>query len=128
MSYFSPGIMEAFIPYSTTSKYLTDHSAGNFQYTGVNGLKTPIEPMNLDATFWLASCTKLLTTIAALQCVERGQIGLDDDVSSVLTKLKDIDIITGFQEGTNTPILKKTENKVTLRLETEHSQFSSRFR
>jgi len=78
--------------------------------------------MDRDATFVLASCTKLLTTIAALQCVENGQIGLDDDVSAVLTELKDIEIITGFQEGTDIPILKKAENKVTLRLETKNSE------
>jgi CubicO group peptidase (beta-lactamase class C family) len=82
---------------------------GNF------GLKTPTKPMDLDATFVLASCTKLPTIIAALQCVERGQIGLDDDVSPVLTELKDIDILTGFEEGTDNPMLKKAERKVTLR-------------
>jgi len=71
--------------------------------------------MDLDSTFWLASCTKLLTTIAVLQCVESGQIELDDDVSSVLTELKDIEILTGFQDGTDTPILKKADNKITLR-------------
>jgi CubicO group peptidase (beta-lactamase class C family) len=65
----------------------------------------------------MASCTKLMTSIAALQCVERGQIGLDDDVSRVLTELRDIQIITGFKEGTEEPILKTAENKITLRQE-----------
>lgn len=58
-----------------------------------------------------------MTSIAALQCVERGQIGLDDDVSRVLTELRDIQIITGFKEGTEEPILKTAENKITLRQE-----------
>ena len=71
--------------------------------------------MNLDATFIMASCTKLLTSIAALQCVEKGQIGLDDDVSPFLTELKDPQIITGFDEMTDKPIFRKAENKITLR-------------
>ncbi len=63
----------------------------------------------------MASCTKLMTSIAALQCVERGQIGLDDDVSTVLPEFKDIQILTGFKEGTGEAVLKRAENKVTLR-------------
>jgi CubicO group peptidase (beta-lactamase class C family) len=71
--------------------------------------------MTLDSTFIMASCTKLMTTIAALQCVERGQIGLDDDVSTILPEVKDLQIITGFEEGTDKPTFKKAENKITLR-------------
>jgi CubicO group peptidase (beta-lactamase class C family) len=71
--------------------------------------------MDVNATFILASCTKIMTSIAALQCVERGQVGLDDDLGEVLSELKDCEIITGFKEGTDEPILKKAENKITLR-------------
>jgi CubicO group peptidase (beta-lactamase class C family) len=85
------------------------------QYQKAFGQKSPTEKLDVDATFIMASCTKLMTSIAALQCVERGQIGLDDDVSTVLHELKDLEIITGFKEGTEEPILKKAENKVTLR-------------
>lgn len=46
-----------------------------------------------DATFWLASLTKLPVSIAVLQCVERGQITLDEDVSTVLPELKDLQLI-----------------------------------
>jgi CubicO group peptidase (beta-lactamase class C family) len=88
---------------------------GKFKYQNAFGPKSPTEPMTLDSTFVFASCTKLMTSIAALQCVERGQIGLDDDVSSVLTELKDLKILTGFEEGSDKPILKKAENKITLR-------------
>lgn len=44
----------------------------------------------------LASMTKLMTSIAALQCVERGLIGLDDDVSPLLPTLAAQPILTGF--------------------------------
>ena len=43
-------------------------------------------PMREDAVMWVASCTKLLTTVCALQCVERGQFSLDseDDVARLV--------------------------------------------
>jgi len=84
-------------------------------YQKVFGPKSPTESIDFDTTFIFASCTKLMTSIAALQCVERGQIGLDDDVSQTLTELKDIQVLTGFDEGTGNPISKKAENKITLR-------------
>lgn len=70
--------------------------------------------MDLNATFILASCTKLMTSIAALQCVERGLINLDEDVSPILTELKDVKILSGFEQN-GTPSLKPASNKITLR-------------
>jgi CubicO group peptidase (beta-lactamase class C family) len=89
---------------------------GKFEYQKAFGPKAPNEAMQLDATFILASCTKLMTSIAALQCVERDQIRLDDDVSNVLTELKEPDILMGFDEVTEKPILKKARETITLRL------------
>lgn len=45
--------------------------------SGVRSLETKA-PMTLDTVFWIASCTKLITGIAAMQLVEQGSIGLDD--------------------------------------------------
>ena len=53
-----------------------------------------------------------MASIAAIQCVERGRIALDDDVSAILTELKDIQILTGLRDGG--PIIKKAETKITL--------------
>lgn len=36
------------------------------------------DAMDFDTTFWIASCTKLLTAIAAYQQIEAGKIPLDD--------------------------------------------------
>jgi CubicO group peptidase (beta-lactamase class C family) len=36
------------------------------------------EPMSLDTVFWIASCTKLVVGIAAMQLVEQGKLFLDD--------------------------------------------------
>jgi len=70
--------------------------------------------MDLDATFIMASCTKLMTSIAAMQCVERGQVTLDEEVSRILPELKGLDIITGFKES-GEPILVKSTIPITLR-------------
>jgi CubicO group peptidase (beta-lactamase class C family) len=71
--------------------------------------------LEIDTMMAIASCTKLITTIAALQCVERGQIGLDDDVAGFLPELARLEILTGMDSATGKPMLKKRENKITLR-------------
>ena len=71
--------------------------------------------MKLDATMWIASCTKISTTVAVMQCVERGLIKLDGDVTDVLTELKDIDILKGFDDDSDKPILVKNTKPITMR-------------
>jgi CubicO group peptidase (beta-lactamase class C family) len=65
---------------------------------------------------WLASCTKLITVIATLQCIERGLFTLDDpaDVDRLLPEWKDTQILTGWTDD-ETPILQPAKEKVTLR-------------
>ena len=73
--------------------------------------------MDLDTMFWIASCTKLMTTIAALQCVERGLFSLDsaDDVRRFIPELATSDdIITGLDES-ETPVVEKATRAITLR-------------
>ncbi len=56
-----------------------------------------------------------MTAIAALQCVERGQFTLDEDVTRLLPELKDLDILKGFEDETGKPILVKATKKINLR-------------
>jgi CubicO group peptidase (beta-lactamase class C family) len=64
----------------------------------------------------IASCTKLLTAIAAMQCVERGLLKLDDDVTTTfLPEIANIEILTGFDEKTDQAILKPKTRAITLR-------------
>lgn len=79
------------------------------------------KPITPDTTFWIASCTKLLTTIAALQCVERGQVKIDDDVSPILPEWKTPTILTGFDESTGVPRFSDATKKITLRHLLTHS-------
>lgn len=59
---------------------------------GLHSLKesNPVEPLQLDATFFYASSTKLLTSIAALQCAEAGQFTLDEDITRLMPEFKDM--------------------------------------
>ncbi|KAL5349573.1 hypothetical protein ACLOAV_005868 [Pseudogymnoascus australis] len=68
----------------------------------------------LDGLCFIASMTKLITSIAAMQAVERGLIGLDDDVSNVLHEWKDAQVLDGFDKS-GEPMLHKAKNKITLR-------------
>lgn len=79
--------------------------------------KAPLTP---DTTMWIASCTKLLTSICILKLVEQGILNLDDDVAETgLPELKGKQILTGFDENDD-PIYKPATGKITLRLMLSH--------
>lgn len=63
----------------------------------------------------IASCTKLMTSIAAMQCVERGLVTLDTDVAEILPELAAQGILTGFDEATGEPIMNERQNTINLR-------------
>ena len=56
-----------------------------------------------------------MTAIAVLQCVERGQFSLDEDVTRYLPELSGIEILKGFEKDTQRPILGKAKKTLTLR-------------
>jgi CubicO group peptidase (beta-lactamase class C family) len=74
----------------------------------------PEQPLMVDDIMALASCTKLLTSISAMQCIERGLCKLDDDISPILPELASLEILTGFDEA-GKPMLEKRKNPITLR-------------
>lgn len=69
--------------------------------------------MEVDTSMFVASCTKLMTSIAALQCVERGMITLEDDVAEILPELARLGILTGSDEK-GEPVIVKRKNVITL--------------
>jgi CubicO group peptidase (beta-lactamase class C family) len=98
----------------------TNTNKGTFEYTqafGVSSLKSP-KPMELSTVLEIHSCTKLMTAVAVLQCVERGQLDLDADVSSIIPEVGSYGVITGFDERKGEAVLVPTERAVTLRLVT----------
>jgi CubicO group peptidase (beta-lactamase class C family) len=96
---------------------------GKFTYSKTFGslsLGEGAPAVQVDSPMWIASCTKLITTISCLQCVEKGQLTLDNDLSTLLPEVKDIEIITGYDEN-DKPTLVQAKNKITLRLLLTHS-------
>ncbi|KAL1615261.1 hypothetical protein SLS56_011885 [Neofusicoccum ribis] len=96
---------------------------GDFAYSKAFGVASLEEgrqaPLQTNAVFALASCTKLLTTIAALQLVEHGKFGLDDDVAAVLPELAACDVLSCREDGGWE--LQKRKNCITLRRLLTHS-------
>lgn len=56
-----------------------------------------------------------MTTIAAMQCIEKGLFTLDEDITRLLPEYKDIDILAGFDKDTKAPILEKNTTTLTMR-------------
>jgi CubicO group peptidase (beta-lactamase class C family) len=84
-------------------------AAGRLDFDASSPAYTP------DSISWLASMTKLATAIAMLQLVEKGVIGLDDDVSDKLPELAAMPVLRGFEEDGGKPILEAHGRAITLR-------------
>ncbi|KAI4648139.1 hypothetical protein J4E93_004550 [Alternaria ventricosa] len=69
---------------------------GSFRY--MKCFEKESDDAESNGVHWLASSTKLVTTIAVMQCVERGLLNLNDDIAKVLPEWKDPKILTGFNE------------------------------
>lgn len=98
---------------------------GSFKYERVFGKRSLREggdqsPLQLDAVMWIASCTKVMTSVAAMQCVERGQLSLDAPVYDILPELRDLEILEGFDDDGKAK-LRKNPTPITLRLLLTHS-------
>jgi CubicO group peptidase (beta-lactamase class C family) len=90
---------------------LVEHAAGTL---GIDSK----EPMDTESTlFWLASCTKLVTTIAVLQLVEQGKIPLDD-ADFVKKTMPEIQSKKVYADGV-TPA--DQQNDVTVRMLLSHT-------
>jgi CubicO group peptidase (beta-lactamase class C family) len=65
----APGIVYAAV--NKSGEIIFEHASGKVG-VGKN------EPMTMETVFWIASCTKMITGIAAMQLVEQGKLQLDD--------------------------------------------------
>ena len=85
----------------------------SFYAAGVRGVADPT-PMAPDDTFWIASCTKAITSAAALQLVERGLLDLDAPIGERLPNLAAPQVLEGFGPD-GAPRLRPARNPLTLR-------------
>ncbi len=71
-------------------------------------------PMTTDTVFWLASMTKAVTTVAALQQVEQGRLDLEAPIAEVLPELAKPQVLEGF-DAEGAPRLRPARRPITLR-------------
>lgn len=100
-------------------------AGGRFTYNKTLGQRTLLSgekrAHQLDDILFVASATKLITTIAALKCVEDGLISLTGDLSEIAPELSKMQIITGFSEDGKSPLLEPQTQSITLEMLLTHS-------
>ncbi|KAK4449707.1 acyltransferase LovD [Podospora aff. communis PSN243] len=100
------------------------NTTGTFTYNLALGERTLLSgekrPQALDDMLYLASATKLITTIAALQCIEDGLLTLTDLISSIAPELANKQVLTGFSAD-GTPQLVPAKRPITLEMLLTHT-------
>jgi CubicO group peptidase (beta-lactamase class C family) len=95
-------------------------------YQGAFGVRSmaTMAPMSPDTIFRIASMVKLLTSVAALQLVERGKLKLDEPAGAIDPTLGSPQVLAGF-DLKGIPQLRTAQKPLTLRnLLTHTSGFS----
>ncbi len=94
---------------------------GNFYEAGFG---EPVQgaggAMSADTVVWIASMTKAVTGVAAMQQVERGNLDLDAPAGDLLPELAGRQVLDGFG-GDGAPRLRPAEGQITLRNLLTHS-------
>jgi len=80
------------------------------------------EKLDTNSIFWIASCTKMITGIAAMQLVEQGILDLDDlkRVEELCPELANVKTLDGF-DNTGSPKYKENTKPITLRMLLTHT-------
>lgn len=71
-------------------------------------------PMTPDSVFWFASMTKAITSVAAMQLVEQGQMALDGPISDYLPGFAAPQVLEGFGPD-GAPQMRPARGPITLR-------------
>jgi methyl acetate hydrolase len=85
-------------------------------YQGAFGVRSlaAATPMSTDTVFRIASMVKLLTSVAALQLVERGKLSLDEPAAQIDPTLASCHVLVGF-DAKGVPQLRPPHKPITLR-------------
>jgi len=108
----SEGIQRRQIPCVTAMVASTD----SILYSGAFGKRDSASGVDVkpDSIFAIASMTKAITSVAAMQLVERGKVKLDEPVSKYLPQLEKPDVLLGF-DAAGKPVLRPATKPITLR-------------
>ncbi|KAG9198367.1 hypothetical protein G6514_010211 [Epicoccum nigrum] len=97
---------------------LASNSNGTFTYSKTFGHTSMdpsrAQPLQPSTVMWIASCTKLMTSICALQLVEQGKLSLDRPVYDLIPELQPFNILTSF-DSAGAPVLIPHKQPITLR-------------
>ncbi len=90
-------------------------------YEGAFGPKAAGKPgeVTVDTLYRIASMTKMVTTVAALQLVEQGKLDLDAPVANYRPEFADLKVLDGW-DG-DTPRLRDPASQATVRQLASHS-------
>src|SRR4029434_6635855 len=72
-------------------------------------------PMTADAIFRIASMTKPVTSVAAMQLYEHSRFALDDPAEKYLPELANLMVIESFDPATGAYKVRPAAKKVTIR-------------
>ncbi|MBA4035915.1 MAG: 1,4-butanediol diacrylate esterase [Bradyrhizobium sp.] len=81
---------------------------------GVADVETE-RPLTSDALFRIASMTKPVTSLALMQLVEQGRIGLDDPGEKYLPKLAGLQVFESFDAASGAYVLRPASRPATVR-------------
>jgi CubicO group peptidase (beta-lactamase class C family) len=98
-------------------------TSGKITYTGAFGQRDSKSGLAVtpESIFSIASMTKPVTSVAAMQLVEQGKLKLDEPASTYIPELGSLQVLHGFDSGTGKPILKPATRPVTLRTLLTHT-------
>ena len=83
-------------------------------YEGAFGERTlGGETMTVDTVGWIASMTKALTSVAAVQLVERGKLDLDAPAAKIVPDIAELKVLTGF-DASGAPQMRPVKRPITL--------------
>ena len=83
---------------------------GAFETRDASGI-----PVKTDSIFAIASMTKAITSVAALQLVEQGKVQMDGPASKYLSQLAKLEVLEGFDAKSGKPLLRPAKTAVTLK-------------
>jgi CubicO group peptidase (beta-lactamase class C family) len=97
-------------------------TADKIAYSGAFGTRDAESgaAVTADSIFGIASMTKPITTVAAMQLIEKRTLTLDEPVSKHLPELEKLDVLEGF-DNMNRPMLRPAAKPVTLRMLLTHT-------
>ncbi|KAI9668230.1 MAG: hypothetical protein M1821_001050 [Bathelium mastoideum] len=130
--------------YMHGASFIAYDKTGRCVYSGAQGTRTVDRstgiPAKVDDLCYLASQSKLITSVAVMKLVEKGLVGLDDDCGKIVRQLANKDVLVDLEgdesqtgkefnmaknaftfKNPRKPILRKATKPITLRLLLSHS-------